>query len=383
MSVSPGQSAPRVRRGSIIAMVLSVALIAVIVFFALRDDGFETEDVESHDGGVWVTNFAEGTVGRLNYPVQEIDGFTNVDAGSAFGVEQAGDDIFLTTERGIVPLDPRSVQLGSAVEATTGYTVDLGGDRLALASLDGRVWILTPEQIGSFRPDDVAPVLEDLGSGARVAVSETGDVAVLSRRGDLYVVERAEDTAEHEVGEPERLEDLGGVDGRELAMVGDDAVVLDREHGMLRTADGRAIDLAAAGLTDTAAATLQESGPTAERIAVADPTGISLVPLQGGDAIRLTAQGRGEPDRPLQVFGRVYGIWNGSGVYVRWDHGSDPSGVLSEPVEPITAASRLALRENHGLVVLNDMETGNAWVIGDRMQLVDTRGLESAVESEQ
>src|SRR5690625_6731957 len=54
------------------ATVVSLVL-GTVVALSLNYDGVATADVELNDGGVWVSNNNELLLGRLNYPVQQID----------------------------------------------------------------------------------------------------------------------------------------------------------------------------------------------------------------------------------------------------------------------------------------------------------------------
>ena len=54
------------------ATVMSLVLSAVVAL-SITYEGVATADVEMNDGGVWVSNNESVLVGRLNYPIGEID----------------------------------------------------------------------------------------------------------------------------------------------------------------------------------------------------------------------------------------------------------------------------------------------------------------------
>src|SRR5690625_5348072 len=62
----------RHKRGVASATIMSLVL-GTVVALSLNYEGVATADVDLNDGGVWVSNNSSIMVGRLNYPIGEID----------------------------------------------------------------------------------------------------------------------------------------------------------------------------------------------------------------------------------------------------------------------------------------------------------------------
>src|SRR5699024_4734048 len=164
------------------------------------------------------------------------------------------------------------------------------------AAPDGRVWILTPEQASAFTPGEVEPVHTADGTGVQVTVTTAGTVLMLD--GDqLLRFPRAVDTAEPVREEPITLEGLSTSEGSvALTAVGEQPVVLDRAHRLLRIGtDDRPVDLADAGIADAASVVLQQPSDATEHVVLASADSLIQVPLDGGAPVVHAAGGTGTP----------------------------------------------------------------------------------------
>ncbi|WP_232820408.1 Ig-like domain-containing protein [Brachybacterium sp. YJGR34] len=354
-------------------VAISSALIAVgalvLTGFALRYPGLSSTEVEVSDGGVWVTNAGAGLMGRLNVDAAELDGRLAM-TGEELDIVQDGYTVIETGPRGMTPINTASVTRGGLVELPPGTEVLLGGDRVAIAAADGRVWVLTPEEAAAFSVSAVEPTYEAKQESPAVAVTDGGAVFVLDGE-QLLEFPRAEDTRDTSAEKPITV---GGVSSSpemvQLTTVGAEPVILDRENRMLRLGkDVKDYGLEDYGVSNLELAQLQQSGAASDDVVLATERSLLVVPLDGGEAQVHESGGTGtEVVRPAQVKGCAYGAWNGSLTYVRACEGQEP---VAEVVPEAESAMDLTLRVNRDQVVLNDQEFGLSWEIMDDMQVVD------------
>src|SRR5690625_4245829 len=194
MSVTAGVRRRRRRSGAVSTAVLAVIAL-VITGFAVNFDGLSSSEVEVSDGGVWVLNEGGGLLGRLNVDAHELDARLSM-TGDDLDVLQSGYNVIETGSRGMTPINAASVRRGGLVELPPGSEVALGGDRVAIAAPDGRVWILTPGEAAAFSTAGVEPA-HTSGSMPQIAVSTEGTVFVLDDT-ELHVFPVTADTRDTE-----------------------------------------------------------------------------------------------------------------------------------------------------------------------------------------
>ena len=378
MSVSAGVPR-RLRRSTVITTaVLSVAAL-VITGFAMRFPGLHSSEVEVSNGGVWVTSGQDGLLGRLNVEAQELDARLTM-VGEDLDILQSGYTVIETGARGMTPINSAGVSRGGVVELIPGTEVALGGDRVAIAAPDGRVWILSPNEAAAFSPSSVEPVHETGGEPAQIAVTTEGTVFVLD--GDeLLKFPYSDETRDTEADKPIQL---GGLSTSEemvsLTTVGEEPVILDKENRLLRLGtDAKEFQLQDYGVTNFEALTLQQSSPAADEFALATEDSLFVIPLNGGEPRITPAGGTGTPVAPALAKGCAYGAWNGSNTYVRVCEGDEEA--QGAPVPEVSSGADLRLRVNHDLVVLNDQEFGLSWMISADMQVVDDWQIQQNIQT--
>ncbi len=71
----PAAAAETRRRNwlSLTSWIVLAALVAGMVFYAVRSSGFLAHRADLNDGGIWVTNSADGLIGRENKPIKQLD----------------------------------------------------------------------------------------------------------------------------------------------------------------------------------------------------------------------------------------------------------------------------------------------------------------------
>lgn len=376
MSVTAGVKRRRRRSGAVSTAVLAV-LALVITGFAVNFDGLSSSEVEVSDGGVWVLNEGDGLMGRLNVDARELDARLSM-TGDDLDVVQSGYHVIETGSRGMTPINAASVRRGGMVELSPGTEVALGGDRVAIAYPDGRVWILTPEEAAAFSPNGVEPV-HTAGSMPEIAVSTEGTVFVLDDT-ELLTFPVAADTRDTEADSPSTAGALSTQDDMvELTTVGEEPVILDRENRMLRLGTELTdYHLTDHGVSDLDGARLQQSSPPSDDVVLATADSLFVIPLNGGKAHQHPAGGTGTPTAPAQAKGCAYGAWNGSQRYVSACGDEEPT---AEAIPEASDNGDLRLRVNHDLVVLNDQEFGLSWMITDAMQLVDDWVIDNEIQT--
>src|SRR5882757_3601120 len=138
------------RRRATISAVVGIGVVAsALVAYAVRAGGYTARHVDLNDGGIWVTNNADGLFGRLNKPICQLDAGFHPPGGAqttyTVDVAQEGSAV-LALDRGQGKLFPVDVSTGRVIE-TQAATV-AGSDVIALsgstaAVLDpatGKVW---------------------------------------------------------------------------------------------------------------------------------------------------------------------------------------------------------------------------------------------------
>ncbi|ATG54349.1 hypothetical protein CFK41_05850 [Brachybacterium ginsengisoli] len=363
---------PKRRRGRRVTVVSSAVLAVVALVltgFAIRYEGLSSSEVKVSNGGVWVTNEQLGMLGRLNVDAGELDARLSA-TGQDLDIIQSGYNVLETGPRGFTPINTASVTRNGLVELPAGSAVKIGLDRVVIAAPDGRVWIVSPEEAAAFSPSAVDPVVK-AGNGLKpVAVSSTGTVFVLDGS-QLLTFPRSDATRETSAADPIQVPGVSSsAESLQLAAVGEQPVILDRENQLLRVGnDMKEYSLADYGVATLDDAELQQSGPTSASFVVATIDALFVIPFDGGKAKQIAAGGSGSTVvPPAQVAGCAYGAWGGSQRYVRACDGQEP---VAATIPEADSAADLVLRVNQDLVVLNDQKFGLSWEIMDSMEMVD------------
>lgn len=351
------------RRRAAPAVAFSVAL-AVVAAGILLHPGTDTADVDLNDGGVWVTNKAQGLVGHLNYQSQLLDGgFQPASAG--FDVQQDAATVLLQN------LDQNAVSRVSVADMVHGAENQLPGSaRLSLGTAvaavsdpaAGQVWAVDAASLDSFSPEGAQPLAEDQ-PGAVAVVSDEDTVYVATPDTGMLTGYRADGGAFEEVSAQE-LPGMEGAAELQLTTVGDEPVVLVPDTGTVYLPGGKAVELDGGG-----DAKLQQPGDAGDRVGIATPAGLLSQPLDGGEAQLTRVPNPAPPIAPVQVDGCLHAAWPGNGTYLR--DCADDAFDLSLPIPSLGADSELVFRTNRDVVVLNDINAGNVWLVNKNLQLVN------------
>ncbi|WP_157365222.1 Ig-like domain-containing protein [Arthrobacter sp. QXT-31] len=347
-----------------LASATTFSAVGLLVAAAAIHPGFKETHVDLNDGGVWVTNSELNLVGHLNFQSKTLDGGLMA-ASSDFDILQHSSSV-LVADRGnaslgrvrvsTVTLEPPQQLPGAAVPA-------FGEKAVAVADpASGSLWVTESSMLGSIDFASQEPAVSDAqGIVATVGVDD---------------VVHAADPARGEVTTL-RVDATGGVDSRDsvqyaqirnkenlqVAAVGDKPVVFDAEGGSLHLPGGRVTQV-----PDAAGAQLQQSGPASDFVAAATEKGLIRQPLDGSAATVVDAGTTGTPATPVHVNGCVYAAWSGQGKYLR--ECTNPADNSRADIPGVSARSQLVFRVNRDIVVLNDVTSGNVWLVTENMRLV-------------
>lgn len=340
-----------------IASAAAIALLAgVPVTLAVLHEGFPVSDVDLQARDVWVTNGDALLAGRLNRQIEELNGAVSGET-PALDVLQNGSDVFLVDAVAgrLARVDPGYTTLVEPTAIPPGATVALGGRTLAVLAPDGDLWALDAANPLAFDPEST-PAAE-LGRDALVAVTPGGVVLAASPERQVAVRIDAPGIPPTERAFPVPAEAV-------IAAVGDRMVLLDSAANRLVRDDGSAVDL------PDAAYRLQQSGPARDEVVLATAdsllfvgSGVRVVPAQPGGPVA----GPDDVSAPVVVDGCVHGAWGGAQRYLLACDGAEPVGF---DIPQRTQGSRLEFRVNRSVVALNDLDTGNVWLLADELRLV-------------
>lgn len=345
-----------------VASTVVIALVAAVpISFAILHQGFPETDVQLDAKDVWVTNGTALLGGRLNRQIEELNGAVSAQAHD-LDVVQNGESVFLVeaAEGRLSRVDPAYTTLVEPATIPKGSTVALGGSTLAIVSPSGSLWRVDVANGLTFDPAS-AP-LAKLGAGGQAVVTSTGVVLATSvTKQTLLRVDAAAaaPTTRH----------LAVPTGAQLAATGDRAVLLDAsEHRLLRD-DGSTVALPAAV---TSIAKLQQSSADGEEVAIS--TGESTVLVAADGAVRTLSADLASPvtsasqiSSPVVVEGCVHAAWAGAQRYLLSCAGQP---LRTEDIQQKTQGATLAFRVNRSTVALNDLDSGNVWLLDDEMRLV-------------
>ena len=361
-----GKMLGRTRRRKTLASTTTFSVAtALVVGGAIYYQGFPTADVDLNDGGVWVTNNSQGMVGHLNYQSQVLDGGFRANS-DGFDVMQSAGTVFMENQDQAMlsPVDVAQMERGSEQQLPGTAQVAFGDQLLSITdTVKGQVWISPANELGSFNEETAEPLLADAkGSVATVSKQDTVFIADPDA-GEVVRFEVNEDGIAERTG-ADRVDALADAGDLQIAAVGEKSVVFDAEAGLLVLPGGREVTL-----PDTRGGALQQSGDESPFVAVATESALIKQPLNGSDAEILPMEGTGTPAAPVQLAGCLHAAWAGINHYLR-DCGNDADD-LAQPIQGIGANASLVFRVNRDVVVLNDVNAGNVWLVLENMQLVD------------
>ena len=349
--------------GSIVAL-----LVLALGGFAFAHRGVPAEEVDLNDGGVWVTNAAQGMTGHLNYQSRIIDGGFDP-LTRDFDVSQEGNQVLLHDKSGGAArtVDTATLTMGTRV-STGSMKYSHGADTVLIADAEqGRVWATSLARFNDFS-SGAAPLLEKIDS-PQVIVGRDGTGFVIDASGAVTKVTGSDDHFQTEsIG---TLPD-GIADDTQLTVAGDQLIAVSQGRLQRPGSSSEVTEI-------TANAMVQQPSLEQGHVSVATPDALLTIPLGGGSPQRIEVPS-GSPAAPVDVAGCVYGAWAGSGAYVR-DCQAESDDVNSTN-DTLAASSNPVFRVSRDIVAINDA-AGNIYLPNENMQVVnDWDNVKSQIEDQ-
>ena len=349
------------RRGPILAAAIVVLASTLYIGLAVVSRGFPAATVQLNDGSVWITQESQsGEIARLNQPIDQLDGGV-VPVGPTFDVLQSAYTVLsYSTGSGVLRnINAATLGFGPVTKVPSGSSVSLGQQTVAISS-GGDAWIEQANALAT--PSRGSPELDKLGTNPAsysVVVGTDGVVHAYSS-GDQTLSSISLGPTGSLSSSAEQVAVGSPSDHVVVSAVGSTPVILDTSTGSV-VIPGQGSVAIPTDASDPGAIAIQQPGPTNSVVYVSSSKGLFAVPLSGGSAQLISKAGSvsGTPVQPVFVNGCVSAAWAKPAQYAFQCDGDVPVVV---PIPDVSAQSQLVFRVNRNIVVLNDAESGNAWV---------------------
>lgn len=360
------------RRSVLTGAVAALGVCSLVLAFIAP--GVEETKVDLNDGGVWVTNAKRGIVAHVNVPARLMDAGLHA-ASSAFDVFQNGEQVQLSDQvaNTLALIDVTTATLTSAVDYR-GMTTDVRGGTIAVTDApNGKVWAQQADHPAHINTDDADASISDV-PGAVTTVDSEGNVHAVSAEAGRVTSLLKRGALTDTKTTP--LTGIGATDYLQIAAVGTDVVVWDRDTSTLYLPGGKTQRI------DGERVVLQDTGPKTNEVLLSSPDALIRVPIGGGTPTTVPAPAPGgNPTRPVAHNKCAYAAWSATGAFVR-DCPSDADD-REMVVDSLASAEKAIFRTNRDVIVLNDIEKDGLWLPDSDMILVDNWDqLESKLESE-
>ena len=354
---------------SLTSWVVLAALVAGMVFYAVRSSGFLAHRADLNDGGIWVTNSEDGLVGREIKPIKQLDVALSATTTktSALDVLQSGNAV-VVVDRSAQSLTPINTSLGTAdsqqaVNVKDASLTAMGGGVLATADAAGRIWatqVSDADGVGSLADlDSTSKPLLKTDTKIALGVSSSGTIfALSSAEKKMWAISSSGSGFGRAVERGLAPAPTGDI--LQVTVVGSTPVWLD-STGTL----GYAGHTVAVG----EGAQLQQAGPDQSHVLVATPDGLQTVDLKTGDVTSVVEVQSQAASQPVSLGGCLWGLWTVAGTgLVSQRCGADTNTL---PPFNVPADSVLVFRVNRNALIVNDLVHGLVWdVSGDEAEQV-------------
>lgn len=350
----------RGRKVTASVVALSV-LVAVPVTIAVLHEGFPVTDVDLSARDVWVTNATELKAGRLNRQIEELNASVAA-VSNDIDVLQNGENVLLhdRSASSVERIDSAFTTLIQRAELPPNSELSLGDTTLSILEPDtGELWATSTAGELRFSTIDTKPIAK-LGADAQSVVSSEGTIfAVSPTKKKLYAYPVAG-------GEP-TVTELPALTEYQLTAAGEQAVILDLAKNRLVTDADTAIELPDTGVK------IQQVSATGGEVIVA--TGSSLLRARLNDSTPQVIKANitnpvtkaGQVSSPVNLNGCAHGAWSGASRYLAVCGDASPS---RQDIEPLAEGAKLEFRVNRNVIALNNLQTGDVWLVDANMRLV-------------
>lgn len=346
---------------SLTAGAAVVTVVVTLFIAAFLADGRAASESETNDGGAWMVNRSEGSIGHLNRVVEEFSSSV-VGFSGEFDVDQSSDVVLVSdpgTEQVSLIASSRSATLTSVAVGPGIDAVAAPGAVVFVDGSSGRVWRVSTNDLGAMGELSERGASIQSEGPVKVSVSRTGEIA--AAYSEAAIVRWLDlDGVESTIATP----DLAGATLLDMTIVGDRVVVL--------TDDGRLVVVRPGGGSATfelevTPSVLQQPGPLAETVVAVTADGrVIEIDLDSGET---------EVVRELEGSAPLSPIVHGGCTHVVTIEPA-PAYHFCDRTEPLTGAGNaLRLRLVNDWVWVNDVANGAVWLVDREVEL---RQLDSA-----
>ncbi len=388
------------------ASTASLVVVALLFgWFATHAEGEVVRKADLFDGGIWVTNSEQARFGRLNKVASQLDAGIAAPGTQSSGLDVVQDGaVVLGVDRStnqLTPIAPTTATLAENQTVTLPtppkptpqvYAQPLvdarGASVAAVDPATGTVWAQRVDSRAGVsvldRLQPQAKPVATVGAGAVVAVGADGTVYAASAAASVLVTIRP-DAAD---GFAQPVQTPLGFTSRSIALtvVGQRWVVLDQATGTVHADGLRTPAPLVPAAEKPVYAALQQPGPDADAVLVQGVDGLRSVSLGSGAVstpVTVPVQAGASGlllSAPVRLGECVHAAWAGADSvwYGRSCAGGGQSaGQDGQPAVQLGALGRgvrtdgVKLRVNRGLIVLNDLDSGNLWDLDNKPVKVD------------
>ena len=388
------------RRYVTLVSALVLALVAsLLVYVAVRSQGETIDKADLNDGGVWVTNASVSKFARLNKPIKQLDlgVVTGTPADSGMDVYQDGSAVMgqLQADLSLAPINPvlGTIDANSSIQLPAANRVS-GSEYWQPATFDlrgGSMALIEPAtgKLHVQRYDDHQPIttldglqaqakpVATIGANSAVAVGIDGTVyAVSGEKGTVTTVKQDGNG----FAKPSTVSIGLTTSAPQITAVGTTWVVYDPvarkvyAAGLSKPADVSPGSEAPPGTP--AYAVLQVPGPAADTVAVQGRAQLGRIPIAESSASsaggvtmeQILGTSGAASDKmvispPVVLGACVHAAWAGAGrdYYGRNCGEKDDIPVSTLLTSTSTRVAGVRLRTNRGVLVLNDLDSGDIW----------------------
>ncbi|WP_218711751.1 Ig-like domain-containing protein [Arthrobacter sp. BF1] len=341
----------------------AIAVAAVVVTGAVVYPGFTTADVDLNDGSVWVTNRADGLVGHLNDQSKVLDGGFAA-TSTTFDVTQDAGNVFVKGDGGslLSPVNVHLMAMASETGLGGGKQISQGTSIVSLTdSGGGKVWAMDNSAVPAFSEKTSPPILKGLRSAVSVTAPDDTIFTVDAEAGEL-ITTTLDGAGKVAAQDRAPVEGLAGSKDVQLTVAGGKAVAFSPESGTLFLPGGKSTTI-----PEATGAVLAQPTADGNFVAVETSTALFTAPLDGSAVKVLELGTTGKAVAPVVQNGCVHAAWSGANKYALSCNGA---GDLVD-IPKASAKSEFVFRKNRDVVVLNDVNTGNVWLVNQNMLLVN------------
>ncbi|MDQ6657905.1 MAG: cadherin-like domain-containing protein, partial [Actinomycetota bacterium] len=358
------------RRVLAVAVTVVMGLIVgTISVFAARSPGYTSTSVDTQRRAAWVTSAKDSMVGLLNQQTAEVQSPVYLENPNVDLLQQNNTVVVVDRKQHTLrSIDPATAIASGKLVLPAKTSVALSESTVAVADeKTGDLWTVPSAGLGSGDLTTVKPNART-APGAVVAVS--GDVVFTASPASATLTSLpsgADGSTQTQTaalpGGKLSAATAAVPDPVQLATVGSIPVVLDTITNRLVWGD-KSITLPA----DSKGVMLQQSGAASNVVLVATDSALLQITLSNAAIASQPIENPGPAAQPVWVDGCANGAWDGQRPsYLSWCG----TTVIRRSIPKASADGQLVFRVNGATVVLNDVASGDIWVLGSDLTWIN------------